>query len=78
LYQKFAVSYRKIRDAIRIVVPLLRDGFLGRNSDGEPGTKSMWLGLQRLKDITAIWKIMASNSILKNQSSPRVQNPRYG
>jgi hypothetical protein len=56
----------------------LRDGFLGRNSDGEPGTKSMWLGLQRLEDLTAMWKIMASNSILKNQGSPRVQNPRYG
>ena len=33
-------------------------GFLGRKSDGEPGTKSMWLGLQRLDDITEMWRAM--------------------
>ena len=36
-------------------------GFLGRKSDGEPGTKSLWLGLQRLDDIAATWKYMAEN-----------------
>jgi hypothetical protein len=30
-------------------------GFLGRKSDGQPGTKSMWLGLERLDDITEMW-----------------------
>ena len=65
-----------LREAIRMLASL--GGFLGRNSDGEPGTKAMWLGLQRLEDLTAMWKIMASNSISKNQASPRVQNPRYG
>lgn len=30
-------------------------GFLGRKSDGHPGPKSLWIGLQRLTDITATW-----------------------
>ncbi|MBE8232326.1 MAG: hypothetical protein HAW67_01225, partial [Endozoicomonadaceae bacterium] len=25
-------------------------GFLGRKSDGEPGAKSIWKGLQRIQD----------------------------
>jgi hypothetical protein len=44
-----------LRDALRLVASL--GGFLGRKSDGEPGTKSLWLGLQRLDDMTAAWKI---------------------
>jgi len=65
-----------LREAIRMVASL--GGFLGRKSDGEPGTKSMWVGLQRLEDMTAMWKIMASDSISQNNASPCVQNPRYG
>ena len=38
-------------EAIRMVASL--GGFLGRKCDGDPGTKSLWLGLQRLDDITA-------------------------
>jgi len=34
-----------LREAIRIVAVL--GGFLGRKSDGEPGTQTLWLGLQR-------------------------------
>jgi hypothetical protein len=44
-----------LREAIRMVASL--GGFLGRKGDGEPGTKSLWLGLQRLDDITATAKI---------------------
>jgi hypothetical protein len=40
-----------LRQAVRMVASL--GGFLGRKADGEPGTKSLWLGLQRLDDITA-------------------------
>ncbi len=39
--------------AMRMVAGL--GGFLGRKGDGEPGTKSLWLGLQRLDDITWAW-----------------------
>jgi hypothetical protein len=47
-----------LREAMHMVASL--GGFLGRKSDGEPGTKSLWLGLQRLDDMTAMWKIMMS------------------
>lgn len=30
-------------------------GFLGRKSDGFPGVKVMWIGLQRMKDFTLAW-----------------------
>jgi hypothetical protein len=46
-----------LREAIRMVASL--GGFLGRKGDGEPGTKSLWLGLQRLDDITATAKIFS-------------------
>lgn len=44
-----------LREAIRLVARL--GGFLGRKGDGEPGTQTLWLGLQRLDDISATWKI---------------------
>lgn len=45
-----------LRESIRMVANL--GGFLGRKSDGVPGTKSLWLGLQRLDDIKAMWIIL--------------------
>jgi len=45
-----------LRDAFRRVASL--GGFLGRNSDGEPGTQTLWIGLQRLDDIVAMWRGM--------------------
>jgi hypothetical protein len=33
-------------------------GFLGRKGDGEPGTKSIWLGQQRLDDFKIAWKLL--------------------
>ncbi len=47
-----------LREAIRMVASL--GGFLGRKGDGEPGTKSIWLGLQRLDDIAAAWAVFSS------------------
>jgi hypothetical protein len=47
-----------LRDAIRRVASL--GGFLGRKADGEPGTQTLWLGLQRLDDITAMWRVFSS------------------
>jgi hypothetical protein len=44
-----------LRQATRMVATL--GGFLGRKGDGEPGTKTLWLGLQRLDDLTAMWKV---------------------
>jgi hypothetical protein len=48
-----------LRQAIRMVASL--GGFLGRKGDGEPGTKSIWLGLQRLDDISLAWQIFSPN-----------------
>lgn len=39
-----------LRQAVVMVANL--GGFLGRKSDGEPGTETVWRGLQRLDDIT--------------------------
>jgi len=47
-----------LREAVRMVASL--GGFLGRKCDGEPGTKSLWLGVQRLDDLTAMWKIVTA------------------
>jgi hypothetical protein len=39
-----------LRQAIRMIAQL--GGFLGRKGDGEPGTMTLWRGLQRLADLT--------------------------
>lgn len=61
-----------LREAIRMVAPL--GGFLGRKSDGEPGIKSLWLGLQHLVDITAMYKVLVPHL----RSPPVSSTPRYG
>jgi hypothetical protein len=47
-----------LREAMRMVAIL--GGFLARKSDGEPGTQTLWLGLQRLDDITEMFKVMSA------------------
>jgi hypothetical protein len=42
-----------LREAIHLVAGL--GGFLGRKSDGDPGTQTLWIGLQRLDDIAATY-----------------------
>jgi hypothetical protein len=46
-----------LREAIRLTASL--GGFLGRKGDGEPGTQTLWLGLQRLDDIAEAWKVFS-------------------
>jgi len=60
-----------LREAIHLVAGL--GGFLGRKSDGEPGTQTLWLGLQRLDDLTTMWKLLAHTA-----HSPPVSSRRYG
>jgi hypothetical protein len=57
--------------AMRMVATL--GGFLGRKSDGHPGTQTLWLGLQYLDPLTAMWKILAPPI-----HSPPVSSRRYG
>jgi hypothetical protein len=47
-----------LRKAVRMMAMRL-GGFLGRKCDGEPGTETIWKGLQRLDDITEMWVVMA-------------------
>lgn len=46
-----------LNEALRLVASL--GGFLGRKGDGNPGTQTLWLGLQRLDDITETYKVFA-------------------
>lgn len=65
-----------LREAVRMVASL--GGFLGRKGDGEPGTKSLWLGIQRLDDIAATWKFMALKFAPHLLTPPVSSNPGYG
>ena len=46
-----------LHTAMRMVASL--GGFLGRKGDGQPGTKPLWLGLQRLDEFKEVWLFMA-------------------
>ena len=64
IYELFHLA---LREAIHMVASI--GGFLGRKCDGEPGSQTLWPGLQRLDDITEMWKI--SMSVL----APRLFHP---
>jgi len=42
-------------EAIRVIAKL--GGFIGRKSDGEPGTETLWRGLLRLDGMTEGWRL---------------------
>jgi len=65
-----------LNEAIRMTATL--GGFLGRKCDGQPGTKSLWIGLQRLDDITSMWKIMSSFRVPHPPIPLVSSNPGYG
>jgi len=66
-----------LREAMRMVASL--GGFLGRKGDCEPGTKSLWLGLQRLDDLSSMWKLLTAIPSSHSSLSPLVSsNPGYG
>lgn len=44
----------KLGEMILMVAKL--GGFLGRKSDGDPGSQVMWIGLQRMRDFTIAWE----------------------
>jgi len=45
-----------MREAVRMLARL--GGFLGRKNDGEPGTTTLWRGLQRLESGVAVYRIL--------------------
>jgi hypothetical protein len=64
-----------LREAVHMVASL--GGFLGRKCDGEPGTQTIWMGLQRLDDITLGWKV-AIQTFAPHLLSPPVSSGKYG
>lgn len=50
----------KLREAVRWIARL--GGFLGRKSDGEPGTTTLWRGLQQLDAMTKMWELCHSTN----------------
>ncbi len=44
-----------VRQAVRWIAQL--GGFLARKHDGEPGTKTLWRGLQQLEAMTSMWEV---------------------
>jgi hypothetical protein len=65
-----------LRQAMRMLANL--GGFLGRKGDGQPGTKSLWLGIQRLDDLSSMWKLLTTTTHHLSFPSPVSSNPRYG
>ena len=48
-----------VRQAVRWIAGL--GGFMGRKGDGEPGPITLWRGLQRLNDLTNMWRLCHHN-----------------
>ena len=66
-----------IREVTRIVAGL--GGFLGRKGDGEPGVKSLWIGLQRLDTVSAAWLAFGPESPTRAPPpTPVSRDPGYG
>ena len=63
-----------LRQAMIMVATL--GGFLNRKSDGEPGTETIWRGLQRLDDITKAYIAFVLQP--QHSASPVSCNPGYG
>jgi hypothetical protein len=61
-----------LRAAVRMVAAL--GGFLGRKGDAEPGTQTLWRGLQRLDDIAEACRVFRSAP----KEGPVSSNGRYG
>lgn len=65
-----------LREATRMMASL--GGFLGRKCDKEPGAKSLWIGLQRLDDLTAMWLFMVESFVPHLKPASVSSNPGYG
>jgi hypothetical protein len=65
-----------LQQAMRMVATL--GGFLGRKADGQPGTATLWRGLQYLDGIAAMWQYMVVNYAPHLLSVPVSGTPSYG
>ena len=62
LHRKKPPARPKIREVVRLVAML--GGFIGRKGDGEPGVKSLWLGLQKLHQAVETAEILGETRTL--------------
>lgn len=65
-----------LREAMRMTAQL--GGFLGRKADGEPGTETLWRGLQRLDDIAEMYLVMQGGSFGAPSRPPVSSDRDYG
>ena len=56
-----------LNEVIRLIASF--GGFLGPKSDGEPGPKSLWIGLQRVADFAIVIKASQSGNISAHQAA---------
>jgi len=56
-----------LRQAVRWLAKL--GGFIGRTSDGEPGTQTLWKGFQQLIPLTEMYRIMKHRNTTKKSST---------
>ena len=61
-----------LREMIRMVASL--GGFLGRKCDREPGTQTIWLGLQRVDDITEMYRVFYPTPNAKPKETPYIMD----
>ncbi len=62
LHRKKPPARPKIREVVRLVAML--GGFIGRKGDGEPGVKSLWLGLHELHRAVETTEILRETGAL--------------
>ena len=75
--QKVPEIIPSIREVTRVVAGL--GGFLERKGDGEPGVKSLWVGLQRLDTISTAWLAFGPESPTRAPPTASVsRDPGYG
>lgn len=60
----------KLQEMIRLVAQL--GGYVNRKRDDEPGPQTLWLGLQRLHDITLCWQVFGPGARKKEDLPGRV------
>jgi hypothetical protein len=65
-----------LQQAMRMVATL--GGFLGRKADGQPGTTTLWRGLQYLDGIAAMWQYMVLQYAPHLLSAPVSRASTYG
>ena len=59
----------KLQEMVRMVAQL--GGYLNHKGDHEPGTQTVWLGLQRLHDIATCWRLFGPGTPRRHPSAAR-------